>query len=291
MLIKEIKEFLENINNDFNLTNGTKTYYYKHSIIINRWLLENDIKSLSNLTYFNVANFISESSETLSAVTVNRRVGIFKMLVKDNKYIDPFEKEKILAISKLKEIKRNYNILRDKQLREIIYYVKSLPNKNNNLMYKVLILLLIDTGARIKEILNIKKSNIDLKNQEILLETTKTDIDRYVYFHTDTKEYLKELISLKDNKSQFILFNIDKNRQINYDDVRYIMKKIKFDLNYNKLNSYMFRHTFGTRLVENGADLFSVKKIMGHEKITTTQIYIHTSNKHTKKVYLKSHIR
>lgn len=291
MNINDFKLYLKQINENIEYSDGTKEFYKKHLPIIDSWFFENGIKTIDDITVELINGFISDSRKNCSEATINKRIGIIKRAIISLK-LESKELKKILQFKKLKEVKRSYRMLSDKELKTIIRLMNSLSEENkNHLMYKTLIFLLIDTGARIGEILSIEKSNIDLNSCEILLKKTKTKIERYVYFYdVDTKGLIKKMLSIK-NKSKFLLFNHNKNRPVNYDDVRYIMKLIKNNSNIRTIYPYMFRHTFATNLIENGADVFAVKELMGHEKLTTTQIYTHLSKKHIKNVYHKSHKR
>lgn len=290
MKIQDFKDYLQMCEDNIDYTEGTKDFYRKHIPIIDKWFFNNGVKSLDQITIRHINKFVAEHRIECSETTINKRIGVIKRAIKILKK-DTEELNKILALKKLKEVKRSYEMLTDKQLKKVIRFANSLPKVSNNLLYKTFILLLVDTGARPGEILAVEKRNINLNNREILLKKTKTKIERYVYFHeTDTKEAIKEMLKI-EHKSKYLLWNDSKQRPINYDDVRYIMKLIEKHTGIKNVYSYMFRHTFATRLIENGADVFAVKDLMGHEKLTTTQIYTHLSKKHIKKVYDQSHIR
>src|SRR5690606_21529583 len=125
----------------------------------------------------------------------------------------------LIKLKKFKEQKKTFSIIDSKDLKKILSYTNSLQDElYNNIMYKAIIMLLIDTGARISEILHIEKKNININSNEILLTTTKTKQDRVVYFLDDTKKILKSIISLNLD-SKYILYNMDKNREIKYEDV------------------------------------------------------------------------
>lgn len=290
MQIIELSNYMAMCDSNIEYTQGTKDFYKKHLSIIDSWLFDNGIRYLKDITLKDVNTFVNESRLNCSETTINKRLGMIKRALKFN-CIKTSEAAKILNLKKLKEIKRSYQMLTSQDYNKILKFVKCLPtNLPNYLLYKTFILLLIDTGARVGEILAIEKRNINLDTCEILLKKTKTKIERFVYFYdTDTKEAISEMLKL--SKEKHLLWNDSKQRQMNYDDVRYIMKLIKQKAKIKNVYAYMFRHTFATRLIENGADVFAVKDLLGHEKLTTTQIYTHLSKKHIKKVYQISHKR
>ncbi|PKK86523.1 MAG: hypothetical protein CVV63_04325, partial [Tenericutes bacterium HGW-Tenericutes-8] len=97
---------------------------------------------------------------------------------------------------------------------------------------------------------------------------------------------VKKMMQVKSDH-KYLLHNSDKNRQATYDDIRYILKRVKKELGLKKLHPHMFRHTTATTLVEAGADIASVMSILGHKNIKTTERYLHVSHKHVKDTYQK----
>lgn len=290
MLINDFNKYLQMVEENIEYSEGTKEFYRKHLPILDRYFYEKGRNSIEEITLKDVNDFVKFNRKECSETTINKRLGIIKRCIISLK-IESEESIKILNLKKLKEVRRSYEMLTQDELKKIVRFVKALPNKTSNyLLYKTFILLLVDTGARPGEVLAIEKRNINLDHNEILLKKTKTKIERFVYFYEDTKECMVELMKI-NNKSKYLLWNDNKQRAINYDDVRYIMKLIESSTGIKNIYSYMFRHTFATRLIENGADVFAVKDLMGHEKLTTTQIYTHLSKSHVKKVYKASHKR
>lgn len=279
----QLNNLINNKLNDvrLNLSKGTLNFYISHTNHFLNWCDRESIVTTSDLTDDKLLSYIEYNKETCTNATINKRIGILKRVYEFSQIDNPF----LFSIGKLKENKKTFNMISDSDSKKIIKYCNTLTE--DKLMYKALIFLLFDTGARINEIMNIEIKNINFKENEILLTTTKTDNDRYVYFLNDTAEILKEIINKKIT-TKYLLFNILKNRQINYDDVRYFMRHLKSELDINMLHPHMFRHTFATKWLENGADLFSVMKVIGHTNIETTERYIHMSTKLTKKNYKKN---
>lgn len=282
----KIEEAIKNYINylKLNFSDGTVRCNNNHLKHFLNYCNNNDLISAEDINYDELVNYIVYQKKTCKNTTINKRLGMIKRMLK-------FNDIKIKDIDKIKKLKEDINtfdLIQDNDFYKIYNYILDLSEQHNNLMYKCLILLLIDTGARVNEIINIKINNIDLFNQEILLTLTKTKQDRIVYFRSKSKELINNIIKQK-NKSQYLLYNRLRDRQINYDDVKYIFNKIKYDLNIKKLHPHMFRHTLATKLIENDADLFSVMKILGHKNIKTTERYTHIKNKHVRDTYFNKY--
>ena len=134
--------------------------------------------------------------------------------------------------------------------------------------------------------MNIKRENINLSDNSILLIITKTDVERFVFFDKYTAELIKEYLKFECN-SEYLLFNFLRNEKYTYRSCVCFLNKMKKDLNIKKLHPHMFRHTFASNLVLNEAPLFMIQKLLGHSSIRTTEIYVHLNNDNLKKCYDK----
>lgn len=281
--MRTINNIITNKLQDVKLNNakGTYRFYLSHTSYFLNWCDDNSVITVSDFTTDKLIDYITDMKVTASNTTINKRVGILKRTYEYNK----IDFEFLFSIKKLKETKKRFEVINPKDMELIINYVNDLPDDRN--MYKLLIHLLIDTGARINEIMNIKKTDIKINSSEILLTTTKTKIDRNVYFLSDTKKLISKVIK-ENNPGDYLLFNKLRNRQIKYDDVRYIMRFLKSKLDIDNLHPHMFRHSLATNLISNQVNIITVKEILGHQNIKTTELYIHMSNEHNKKTYLKN---
>ena len=118
----------------------------------------------------------------------------------------------LLEISKFREEKNTFSVLTNNEINKLIDYLNSSLLKNQN---KLLIYLLIDTGARISEILNIKISNINYSNNTIYLDVTKTHNSRYVPYTEATKVLLKKYIEEKYGY-EVVNYGTDSTERFNY---------------------------------------------------------------------------
>ena len=263
----------------------TYKHYKNHADHFLNWANENGYIYHSDFTEEKLIDYIAYNKPTCSNRTLNIRIGNLRRLFERAEVsIGAFDK-----IPKFKEIRRTYNMLTVSQLREIKEYAFSLNDSDsNNLVHKAIILLLMQTGVRRKELCLIEKKNVDLKARTILLTSTKTNQERTVLFKENAIPVLEKLLSIKTNH-KYLLHNDLKNRPITEYDVDYVIrKKLKNELGYKMLHPHMFRHSLASIMVTNNAPLNIVQKILGHENIQTTERYLHMTEDHVKKTYDKS---
>ena len=168
---------------------------------------------------------------------------------------------------------------------------KSLEQRNS-----LILEMLYATGIRVSELTNIKLNDIDKYNNsiKILGKGTKERIVFYGSFCEDRLNlYLSEgrKLILKNKKCDYLLINKSGNKL----SERYVRKIIdnivtKCEIEYH-ISPHTLRHTFATDMLNAGADLVSVKELLGHSNLNTTSIYTHVSNEQIKKVYNFAHPR
>ena len=169
-----------------------------------------------------------------------------------------------------------------------------IPDTNTALGQRDLLLLemLYATGCRVGELVSIKVKDIDFNRRTILI-VGKGNKERFLnygeYCEDILKKYLKDgYLSLNVNKSEFLFLN--KNGGVLTErGVRFILDKIIKQTGINKnISPHMIRHSFATHLLNEGCDLLTVQKLLGHESIKATQIYTHVTTDRLKEVYYQS---
>ena len=156
---------------------------------------------------------------------------------------------------------------------------------------RLIIELLYATGIRVSELTSLKLNDIDIHNKEIRI-TGKGNKERIVYFGDYAKKYLSLYINearyelLNSNTSNHLLIN-NKGSALTSRGVELIVNEVvkKAALKHN-ISPHVLRHTFATDMLNNGADLKSVQELLGHESLSTTQIYTHITNERLRNVYL-----
>ena len=157
---------------------------------------------------------------------------------------------------------------------------------------RLILEMLYATGLRVGELVNVKISDIDL-SRKIILVLGKGNKEREVTYGEYCDEILRLYLSdgyKKLNKSnELYLFLNNNGGQITERGVRYVLDQIIKKTSLNKsISPHVLRHSFATHLLNEGCDLLTVQKLLGHESISATQIYTHVSTDRLKEVYYSS---
>jgi len=155
---------------------------------------------------------------------------------------------------------------------------------------------LYSCGLRVSELINLKISDLFF-DEGFIKVTGKGNKQRFVPIGKHTQNYIKiwKQERTKINISQDYkdtLFLNHRGNQLTRAMIFTIIKNLAKAINLNKVISpHTFRHSFATHLLENGADLRAIQLMLGHESITTTEIYMHVDRSHLKEVLLQHHPR
>jgi len=156
----------------------------------------------------------------------------------------------------------------------------------------LLLEMLYATGCRVGELVSMKVDDIDFGRRNILI-LGKGNKERYVTYGEYCEDALKKYLSdgyrtLNKNNIDYLFLN-NNGGALTERGVRFILDKIIKQTGINKnISPHMIRHSFATHLLNEGCDLLTVQKLLGHESIKATQIYTHVTTDRLKEVYFHS---
>tara|TARA_Y100000817_G_scaffold211720_1_gene166285 strand:- start:63 stop:671 length:609 start_codon:yes stop_codon:yes gene_type:complete len=181
---------------------------------------------------------------------------------------------------------------------EISQMINSIDEKENfGQRNKTIIEILYGTGIRVSELIELRISNIFFK-ENIIRVLGKGEKERFVPLGIKAKKSINDYINTKrslqrvDESSNDILILSKYGKKLTRHMIFTLIRNISKNCGINKkISPHTFRHSFASHLLKNGADLRSIQLILGHENITTTEIYTHLDSKHLLSVMKKYHPR
>jgi integrase/recombinase XerC len=256
---------------------------------------EFDSEDLLKVNYSLIRSWIVTLVDAqISNTSVNRKISslksYYKFLLKTKQIaISPLLKHKSLKTPKTLQIPFS-----EKELDEVLNSI-TFPEGFEGVRDKLIIDLFYSTGIRRTELIHLKMLNIDLSNAtlKVLGKRNKERILPLLpNIASQIKLYLTErayLERITDNDIFFLtLKGVKMNDSLVYRLINYYFSNVSEKV---KKSPHILRHTFATHLLNNGADLNSVKELLGHSSLASTQIYTQSSLFELKKVYGDSHPR
>lgn len=230
----------------------------------------------------------------ISNKSVNRKISSLKSYYKFLLRIKQIDVNPLLKHKSLKIPKKVQIPFSEREI-ENVFEVNQFSKDFEGIRNQLIIELFYTTGMRRAELINLKLSSIDFSNQTLKV-LGKRNKERIIPLLLCTKNLLKEYLIVRSEKVK-----------PSFLDVLILSKtgnKISESFVYRLINDYfssvslkvkksphVLRHSFATHLLNNGADLNSVKELLGHASLSSTQIYTHSSLNELKKVYQESHPR
>ena len=155
---------------------------------------------------------------------------------------------------------------------------------------QVIMELLYGSGLRVSELVGLNQENLDLESGLIRV-LGKGSKERVVPVTNYAIQAIEVYLGLRSDNNQALLLNYQGTR-LSDRSVRRILDKLVARISLEQhVNPHMLRHSFATHLLDGGADLRSVQELLGHQKLSSTQIYTHLTRERLKDVYAQAHPR
>jgi integrase/recombinase XerC len=256
---------------------------------------EFDQHNLVQVHYGQIRSWIVSLSEGgISNSSINRKISSLKSFYKFLLKTKQIESSPLLKHKALKTPKKLQIPFSEKELDLVlntINYVEGFEGIRD----KLIIDLFYTTGIRRAELISLTTQNIDFSNATIKV-LGKRNKERILpilpIVLKEIKDYLEERSQLALIKEEAFLFLMLKGIKLNdsfvYRLINYYFSNVSEKV---KKSPHILRHTFATHLLNNGADINSVKELLGHSSLASTQVYTHSSLAELKKVYNVSHPR
>lgn len=291
-----LKEYQNYLRIERGLSENTVINYGLDIQKLIHWL---DIKQImvspENIQGDTIQEFIYQIAKEVNPRTQSRIIsglrGFFNFLIfEDYRKNNPLE-----LIESPKTGRKLPDTLSQKEINDLITAIDlSTPQGERN---RAILETLYGCGLRVSELTHLKISDLYF-DEGFIKVTGKGNKQRFVPIARLTMKYIKLYIEQVRNHQEIhkpdsdVLFLNRRGKKLTRAMVFTIIKQLAEKIGLQKVISpHTFRHSFATHLLENGADLVSIQQMLGHESITTTEIYMHLDRKHLSETLLKYHPR
>ena len=289
-----IDAFLEYLSLEKKYSKHTITAY-KNDLISFRDFCETHAgeADLTKIHYAQVRSWlVSLVQQKIANSTINRKVSalksFYKFLQKTGEVsVNPLAKHKALKVKKRVQVPFSFE--------EITAVVKNIAEDSEfiQLRNRLMVELFYSTGMRRAELIALKEASIDFSNQTVKV-LGKRNKERYIPLLPSVLKTMAAYLKVKRESFQnnTWLFVTQQDNKI-YETLVYRVINNYFSKVSSKVKKspHILRHSFATHLVNEGADLNSVKELLGHSSLAATQVYTHNSLEKVKKVYNQAHPR
>ena len=291
-----IEKFIEYLKIEKNYSVNTLSAYKKDLIEFQVFINENFDKCvIENVDYKIIRSWIVLLvNKNLSNRSINRKVSSLKSFYKFLVKTETINSSPLIAHSPLKQSKKIQVPFSKDEIGALLDsdFFKS---DYKGVLQKTIISFFYFTGVRRIELINLKTSDINMNSYTIRI-TGKRNKERIIPMLPKLKESISEYLKIKSQEFNNV---ISDNLFISKSGIQLSEKYVYRTVNeYFKLVSpkvkkapHVLRHSFATHLINEGADINSVKELLGHSSLSATQVYSHTSMERIKEVFKDSHPR
>lgn len=239
--------------------------YYKE--IIEKFVNGFD-KSIKQISTNDIRNYLSNYKDNSSCGSttidnIRRVLSSFFSWLEDEDYII---KSPVRRIHKIKTAVVVKEVLTDENL-------ERLRDECENIRDLSLIELLISTGMRVGELVNLNINSLNFEDRSCIV-LGKGNKEREVYFDAKTKLHLKEYISKRNDSNDALFVSMrEPHQRLSISGIELIIRTLGINSNINKVHPHKFRRTLATMAIDKGMPVEQVQKLLGHVKIETTMNY------------------
>ncbi len=277
-----ITEFLDHKKINEGKSKNTITNYSVDLLQLADFLHNKGIDNITEVKIQHLNSFIASFGEDVTNSTKSRKVSAIKSFFEYLQDMDIIIKNPAHKLTKPKLEKKNPIYLNLKQSDKLL----NSPEGKYKERDIAILTIFLNCGIRLSELVNIDLDDI---RDNILSIDGKGSRQRQVYLNEVCVRAIKDYLKVRPNTTDKALFLSDKTRRITDSGVQWLVKKYlkKTGLDIKKYSTHKLRHTAATLMYQSGVDIRALQDILGHEDLSTTQIYTHVNNLQVKKAMKK----
>lgn len=228
-----------------------------------------------------------------TATSINRRLSALRSLYRFALSHHLVEKDPAHKLNGPKKKKPLPYFLKEREMDQLLDHV-AWSDSYKDVCARTIILTFYETGVRLSELTGLKEMDVDFHEMQMKV-TGKRNKQRIIPFGDELKNALAAYIDVRDKniaKLSGEVFLDEKGNKMKDAHVRYVVEKwLPKVCTLKKHSPHVLRHSFATSMLNNNAGLESVKQLLGHKSLETTEVYTHTTFEQLKRVYTSAHPR
>lgn len=288
-----IKAYLDYLATEQRRSDNTISTYRIIFDDFERYLTAHDIKSVADITSHDIRNWqVGHTEAGDSPNTILKRLTALRSWFTYMRRQRWVKQDVMAKISNPKRPRPLPVFFREKEV-EKIYNADLFADTFEGCRDKLLLRILYETGIRRSEVLGLTEAGVDF-NALTIKVLGKRNKERIIPIEEELARSIREYLQLKHQLPQYDqkLFVNGNGCAINSGKVYTIVRKYMTLLsNADRISPHVFRHTFATQMLNEGANINAIKELLGHASLNATEIYTHVTREHLKEVYKHAHPR
>ena len=229
-----------------------------------------------------------------SATSVNRRLSSLRSFYRFALKRGKVEVNPASLVKGPKKAKPLPQFVKEGEMNRLIDDDRLWGESYEDALARTIIIMFYETGIRLSELVGLDDTDVDLANRTVKV-TGKRNKQRIVPFGDELASELSQYVEKRDSqvvRTTSGMFLDKKGKRVSHEKVGKMVKESLSKVTTMKKRSpHVLRHSYATAMLNNGAGLESVKKLLGHQSLSTTEIYTHTTFEQLKRVYKQAHPR
>lgn len=289
-----VEAFIEYLKREKNYSKHTLIAYTNDLAEFSQFLKNENSNDLSAVSFAHIRQWLAELNKSgLSSRSINRKLSSLRAFYKFLMKIGVIAVNPTLRQKSLKAAKKISNPFSEEEMERMLEIYPFEPGFEG-VRNKLIILMFYATGIRRSELVELKTDDVDMHSGYLKI-TGKGNKQRNIPMLPVLKEALQVYLPQREAIGSARVPNlfITKKGLKMYDVLVYRIINNYFSgvTSKSKKSPHVLRHTFATHLLDRGADLNTIKDLLGHSSLATTQVYTHSSLANLKKVYQSAHPR
>lgn len=290
-----VNQFLAYLSYERNRSLATVSSYRKDLEVFQKFVQAQDSTLLwADVDADLVRDWMAEMmNEGQRATSINRRLSALRSFYRFALARNLVKSDPVQGVVGPKKDKPLPQFLKEKEMDELLqedFWTDCYEDVRD----RMIIMTFYETGIRLAELMNLCDGDVDFMSGQLKV-TGKRNKQRLIPFGAELSQALQHYMGVRDAqvvRHSAALFLANDGQQMTADAIRYRVKKhLSLVSTLKKRTPHVLRHTFATAMLNHKAGIESVKKLLGHESLSTTEIYTHTTFEQLKREYLNAHPR